>query len=95
MKEKQITIILSDLHLGGGKSDAGDDHVYQDSEFIRFLDDDIFGRNKGNIELFINGDFLEFAQVRPDIYKLGSSIYWCSEEESIEKLNYIINGQTV
>lgn len=94
MSDKPITLIISDLHVGGGPADAGDDHVYQNNQLRRFIEE---ARNStdgqaGRIELFINGDFLEFAQVRPEVYTLGSATYWCSEKESMEKLNAIIDG---
>lgn len=94
MSDKPITLIVSDLHVGGGPADPGDDHVYQNDQFRRFVDeaansDD--GRT-GRIELFVNGDFLEFAQVRPDVYTLGSAQYWCSEAESVAKLDAILGG---
>jgi UDP-2,3-diacylglucosamine pyrophosphatase LpxH len=94
MNDKPVTLIVSDLHVGGGPQDPGDDHVYQGEQFRRFIEeaagsDD--GR-AGRIELFINGDFLEFAQVRPDVYTLGSAKYWCTEAESVAKLEYILAG---
>lgn len=92
MNQKPVTIIVSDLHLGGGKADAGDDHVYQGAEFSTFLAQEIPESEKGNVELFINGDFLEFAQVKPEVYTLGSPHYWCSEDESLAKLEVIISG---
>jgi UDP-2,3-diacylglucosamine pyrophosphatase LpxH len=90
--KKPITIIVSDLHLGGGKNDPGDDHVYQEREFANFLEKEIPESQKGSVELFINGDFLEFAQVLPDVYGLGSDKYWCSENESVSKVDEIICG---
>lgn len=90
--QKSITIIVSDLHVGGGKNDLGDDHVYQESEFASFLEKEIPESQKGAVELFINGDFLEFAQVLPDAYTLGSDKYWCSEDESVSKIVEIIRG---
>ncbi|HEX8162882.1 MAG TPA: hypothetical protein VF538_13510 [Pyrinomonadaceae bacterium] len=92
MIQKQITIIVSDLHLGGGKSDPGDDHVYHKEQFSKFISSGIPESKDGRVELFINGDFLEFAQVRPDVYSLGSAKYWCSENESVEKLSAILSG---
>src|SRR5205814_2073868 len=47
---------------------------------------------EGAIELFINGDFLEFAQVLPEAYQLNSSSAWCTEKESLAKLEAIISG---
>src|SRR5207253_3202087 len=94
LSDKPVTLIVSDLHVGGGPNDPGDDHVYQNEQFRRFIDeaansDD--GR-AGRIELFVNGDFLEFAQVRPEVYTLGSAQYWCSEAESVAKLDAILGG---
>jgi UDP-2,3-diacylglucosamine pyrophosphatase LpxH len=91
MSEKPITIVISDLHLGGGKTDKGDDHVYQDNQLCRFLNA-IPEASEGKVELFINGDFLEFAQVEPEIFKPVSSGLWCSQQESKDKLAAIIRG---
>ncbi len=91
MSDKPITIVVSDLHLGGGASDPGDDHVYNNNQFSKFIDG-IPEAKDGKVELFVNGDFLEFAQVLPDVYTLGSSSYWCSEAESLEKLRAILSG---
>jgi len=75
----------------GGADDPGDDHVYHNQQFSKFIEG-IPEAKDGKVELFINGDFLEFAQVRPDVYTLGSSKYWCSEAESLEKLAAITKG---
>lgn len=91
MSEKPITIVVSDLHLGGGAADPGDDHVYNNLQLTKFIDG-IPEAKDGKVELFINGDFLEFAQVKPDVYTLGSSKYWCSEPESLDKLAAIVKG---
>lgn len=94
MSDKPVTLIISDLHVGGGPHDAGDDHVYQNNQLRRFIEEvgSSADGQAGRVELFINGDFLEFAQVRPEVYTLGSAYYWCSEKESMEKLNTIIDG---
>jgi UDP-2,3-diacylglucosamine pyrophosphatase LpxH len=92
MEQKPITAIVSDMHLGGGKNDPGDDHVYQGGEFVEFLQRALPESVDGQVELFINGDFLEFAQVLPDAYQSESPKYWCSETESVEKLGAIIEG---
>jgi UDP-2,3-diacylglucosamine pyrophosphatase LpxH len=94
MSDKNVTIIISDLHVGGGPADPGDDHVYQGNQFMNFIA--MLGGTPegkaGAVELFINGDFLEFAQVNPSVYKLGSAQYWCSEAESMQKLEPILQG---
>jgi UDP-2,3-diacylglucosamine pyrophosphatase LpxH len=93
MSDKPVTIVISDLHVGGGKEDLGDDHVYQTQELVRFIEA-IPEAGKGQVELFINGDFLEFAQVLPDAFKPTSPDFWCTEEESKTKLNAIIKGHS-
>jgi UDP-2,3-diacylglucosamine pyrophosphatase LpxH len=94
MNDKKITLIISDTHIGA--ADASDDHVYNNDQltkFIRKMSESTEGR-KGDIELFINGDFFEFAQVLPEAYTLNSSTAWCSETESLLKLEEIIKGHS-
>lgn len=91
---KSRTVVISDLHLGGGPADPGDDHVYKSGElasFIRMLVASPKGQ-AGDLELYINGDFLEFAQVHQQAYRSRSPGFWCSEEESLEKLEVILSG---
>jgi UDP-2,3-diacylglucosamine pyrophosphatase LpxH len=92
MDQKRVTLIVSDLHMGdGGK---GDDFVDDKNQFATFVDERAKtpeGRD-GEIELIINGDFLEFAQVLPEAYTLNSSEFWCSESESLKKLDCILKG---
>lgn len=90
--QRPITIVVSDLHMGA--ADPYDDFVYQGGEFVTFIDGLATSEDgrQGRIELLINGDFLELAQVRPDAYTLGSSKYWCSESESELKLDAILTG---
>lgn len=94
MTEKSVVLIVSDLHMGGGLADPGEDHVYQGAPFRRFVEEQTATPEgaAGEIELFINGDFLEFAQVAPQVYTLGSPDFWCSEEESLQKLGHITSG---
>ncbi len=94
MDEKRIVLIVSDQHMGGGAADPGDDHVQQNNQFRRFIEEQTAttaGR-RGDLELFINGDLLEFAQVEPEVYQLGSPDFWCSEAESVRKLEAILAG---
>jgi UDP-2,3-diacylglucosamine pyrophosphatase LpxH len=94
MSAKQLTIITSDLHMGGGPSDPGDDFVYEDGQFLKFIkaQQETTEWRRGQMELILNGDFLEFAQVRPEAYTLRSSKFWCSEAESLAKLECILRG---
>jgi UDP-2,3-diacylglucosamine pyrophosphatase LpxH len=94
MNGKPVTIVVSDLHMGGGDADPGDDHVYQNSQFRRFVDELTATPEgtRGEIELIINGDFLELVQVAPEAYTLGSARLWCSEDESLVKLEVVLDG---
>jgi UDP-2,3-diacylglucosamine pyrophosphatase LpxH len=89
-----VTNVVSDLHVGGGSADLGDDHVSDRQQFASFVREQAATPEgaRGDIELIINGDFLEFAQVEAAAYTLGSSEYWCSEEESLTKLRTILRG---
>lgn len=89
-----ITLIVSDLHLGGGAADPGDDHVYQNGELQRLLREvPALPENKGQpIELIFNGDFLEFAQANQAAFSHVSDDYWCAEPESLAKLEIILQG---
>lgn len=86
-----LTLVISDLHVGGGPTDPGDDHVYQGNQLVRWLEK-MSAEKTERIELVINGDFLEFTQVAPEAYTLGSTRAWCSEIESLQKLGVIVGG---
>jgi len=90
--QRPVTIVVSDLHMGA--ADRYDDFVDTHGEFASFIAESTAsneGRH-GRIELLVNGDFLELAQVSPDVYQLGSSKFWCSESESLSKLRPILDG---
>jgi UDP-2,3-diacylglucosamine pyrophosphatase LpxH len=92
MDQKQVTLIVSDLHMGDGS--AGDDFVDDQQQFANFVRAQAAtaeGR-AGRIELIINGDFLEMVQVLPEAYQGDGSLYWCSESESVRKLDRIVAG---
>lgn len=92
MAQKPVTLIVSDLHMGDGK--RGDDFVDDRQQFANFVHQQAQtdeGR-RGEIELIINGDLLEFVQVLPERYTLNSPDFWCSEEESLAKLDCILAG---
>lgn len=94
MSDPTVTLIVSDLHVGGGSADKGDDHIYQKAQLARFLHEQAAtpeGRG-GRLELYFNGDFLEFAQTNQAAFSLASDRYWCSQEESLAKLETIIAG---
>jgi UDP-2,3-diacylglucosamine pyrophosphatase LpxH len=92
MDQKRVTLVVSDLHMGDGA--PGDDFVDDSHQFANFIRAQAATPegHAGDIELIINGDFLEFVQVLPDAYTLDSSTYWCAEGESVSKLDRILTG---
>ncbi len=95
MSEKPVIIVISDLHLGSGPSDTYDDHVYDQNQLRDFLQGHLLESpqgQRGEIELFINGDFLDFAQTEQSVYTLRSGSAWCSEPESRKKLEVMLSG---
>jgi UDP-2,3-diacylglucosamine pyrophosphatase LpxH len=92
MDQKPITLIVSDLHMGDGT--PGDDFVDDADQFATFVRAQAASAEgqEGKIELVINGDFLELAQVLPDAYQGNSALYWCSESESMQKLKRVLAG---
>lgn len=94
MSDERVTLIISDLHVGGGPADPGDDHIYQNAQLVRFLRTEAAtpeGR-AGRLELFFNGDFIEFAQTNPGAFSHVSDEFWCNESESMDKLETILGG---
>jgi UDP-2,3-diacylglucosamine pyrophosphatase LpxH len=89
---KRVTIVVSDLHMGDGS--PGDDFVDDKNQFATFLREQLATPEgaDGQIELIINGDFLEFVQVGPEYYRVNSDQYWCTEQESLLKLHKILDG---
>jgi UDP-2,3-diacylglucosamine pyrophosphatase LpxH len=92
MDARRVTLIVSDLHMGDGA--PGDDFVDDDHQFAKFVRAQAATREgaAGQMELIINGDFLEFVQVYPQAYRLNSAQYWCTEKESLAKLERILKG---
>lgn len=94
MSDKRVTLVISDLHVGGGPADPGDDHVHHKDQFAKLLHEQLRtpeGR-AGDIELLVNGDFLEFAQTDTDAFSLRSDKCWCTEPQSLRKLETIMSG---
>jgi len=92
MVQKPVTLIVSDLHLGDAS--PADDFVNDRDQFATFIRTQAATPEgqAGQMELIINGDFLEFVQVLPQAYTLNSTEYWCSEAESLAKLDCILTG---
>src|SRR4051812_25501614 len=92
MADKPVTLIVSDLHMGDGQ--AGDDFVDDTDQFARFLaaQGTTPEAEAGKVELIINGDFLELAQVRPDLHKIDDKRFWASESESEQRVDAVAAG---
>jgi len=93
---RKVKIIISDFHVGTGKrlpdgtENTGED-FYHDEDFIALLDHymTLYPRG-GDVELIINGDFLNFIYVG---YR-GTYPMDVTEKISVEKLQNIINAHT-
>ncbi len=94
---RKIKLVISDLHLGLGRTlDNGAsnslEEFYYAEKFVEFLHYYMSGEYKEcNVELIINGDFLNFLQVD---YR-GHFLSVCTESISIEKLKRIIDGHRI
>ena len=94
MSDGRITLIVSDLDVGGGPADKGDDHVYHRNQLVDFVRREAATPEgqAGRLELLFNGDFLEFAQTNVAAFSHLSDERWCTELESLSKLETIIAG---
>ena len=93
--EKKRIVIISDTHLAGGHDDPLEDHVWQGEPLRRFIEDEL-GKSAegqtGDIELIVNGDFLEFVQAFPEAFRAEDRNRGFTEEESLFKLRAILDG---
>jgi UDP-2,3-diacylglucosamine pyrophosphatase LpxH len=81
--------VISDLHIGGGQSDAQLEDFEQDEQFVRFVD----AISDPEIELIINGDFIDFAQIPPYEVPTPSYLLW-TEPASLKKLETAYRAHT-
>jgi UDP-2,3-diacylglucosamine pyrophosphatase LpxH len=94
MAARKFKLVISDLHLGLGKKlPSGStnplEEFFFDRKLIEFLHYYSSGEYRdAEVELIINGDFLNFLQVD---YR-GHYITVITEQISLEKLRAIING---
>lgn len=91
---RPVTVIISDTHLGAGPDDPLEDHVCKGRPLTRFIEQLAAGDDgaAGEIELVINGDFLEFVQALPEAFTPVSKDHFCTEDESLAKLEAILDG---
>src|SRR5210317_1060217 len=91
-KKNKIILIISDLHLGAGVYYKGRrnplEDFHHDNELIDFLN---YYANGENVELIINGDFLDFLAV-PYVNYYDDE-YW-SEQACLEKLKIIMKAHS-
>lgn len=85
-------VVISDLHVGDPQNPKLDDFT-RDSDFAHLLAQVIPTRAKGPATLIINGDFIDFPQVLPELgqHKLGAP-FGVTEEQSVAKLERVIRG---
>ncbi len=92
---KKIKLIISDLHLGKGRKTASGminalEEFYFEDKLVEFIDFYSSGKFRDyEVELIINGDFLNFLQV--DYH--GHFLTVITEGVALEKLKGIIKGQ--
>ncbi len=92
--KKRIKVVVSDMHLGKGRALSGGgfnylEEFYYSEKFVEFLNYYSSGEYKDyEVELIINGDFLNFLQVD---FK-GHFLTVITEEVSLDKLKAIIEG---
>ncbi len=99
---EKLKFILSDLHLGAGYANEGNylETFLADKELVQFLDEirRESEQRQCEVELIINGDFLDFLNV-PAVNDFSPSQLYppevyldSSEEASLKRLNLIIDG---
>jgi UDP-2,3-diacylglucosamine pyrophosphatase LpxH len=92
---KKIKLIISDLHLGKGRKTASGminplEEFYFEDKLVEFIDFYSSGKFRDyEVEMIINGDFLNFLQV--DYH--GHFLTVVTEGVALEKLKGIIKGQ--
>jgi UDP-2,3-diacylglucosamine pyrophosphatase LpxH len=93
-KAQRIILVISDLHLGAGEIVDGHKNPLEDfhreEELVEFLDFFSTGSYATkDIELIINGDFLDLLAV--PYVKYFDDEFW-SEDAAKEKLKMILNA---
>ena len=79
--------VTSDLHIGSGEVDPQLEDFFQDAEFVRFVD----SIAQPDTTLFINGDFIDFAQIPPYDVPQPNHLLW-HEDASVEKLELALRA---
>ena len=86
-------VVISDLHLGAGRLNDRTWHPLEDfrfeDTFREFLKQE--GAN-GRTDLIIDGDFIDFWQLLPELDAARPADQGSSEEESIKKVQVALKG---
>lgn len=87
-----VAVVISDLHVADPTNKNLDDFD-KDDEFVRLLSEVIPREAGGPATLIINGDFIDFPQVLPELgnHKLGWRL-GATKEESEERIRRVITG---
>ncbi|MES2857519.1 MAG: metallophosphoesterase [Bdellovibrionota bacterium] len=91
---RKLKLVISDLHLGNGRTLKGGgtnplEEFYFGQKLVEFLHYYCSGEFRdAEVELIINGDFLNFLQVD---YR-GHHLTVITESVSLEKMKYIVQG---
>src|SRR5262245_15490410 len=73
--------VVSDLHLGAGDADPGLEDFDQDAVFVKWIET----ISRHGVTLFLNGDFVDFAQIPPFDVPDSRLLLW-TEESSLQKI---------
>jgi UDP-2,3-diacylglucosamine pyrophosphatase LpxH len=86
-------VIISDLHLGAGRAANGDwdplEDFRHDADFIKFLEG--IGHD-GKTDLIIDGDFIDFWQLRTDLPEPQDPHLGPTENDSILRLHQAVTA---
>ncbi|HEY54347.1 MAG TPA: hypothetical protein G4N94_12930, partial [Caldilineae bacterium] len=99
MSRKSAKFVISDTHIGAGGREQGNnlEDFISDAEFRRWIHALVRESNRDNVdmELIINGDWIEFLQIPAvekfepyHLYAVGDYA-GCSEEEALQRLEII------
>ena len=89
-------VVLSDLHLGGGRDASGAWHPFEDFRwpaelelFLRTLE-----AGEAGTDLILNGDTFELLQVETPGCSYGDATLGCTEPEALARLERVLAAHT-
>ena len=91
------TVVLSDLHMGPGRTPSGDWHPYEDfrwpSELMAFLDA-VNADGRGAVDLVLNGDTFELLQAIESDCDVTVDA-GCTEAQALTRLGRVVTAHGV